>query len=588
MSNATNEPISLTVSFRGKNHSISISPDSTLSELHRRIEELTEVPPSLQKLLYKGKKATASDEATIAEAGLKNGIKIQMLGSTSQELDGMKAVENENQRRERIMRERALKGTVKVRSTGSGPISSLSSSSSPSLQYRFHDIKPLDHLPNPSAALGLLRRLADDPAIQHVMQKHKFTVGLLTELAPHEHPELLGLNQNAGQAIKLRLRTDRYDGFRLYSEVRRVLCHELTHNVWGDHDENFKTLNSQLNREVAEFERSAKEGTHYLSGGPDVYQPSSDLEREAQVYTLGGDSSASTLAVESQEDRRRRILEATMNRLRKEEEEIEHSCGTQRHIWQINNALQMSTMKQSKLDFSATRRKGSSTVVGKPKATTTQPQASSSKESTTRPIVTPIEIKPKSAARPVKDEQDSSEDEIEEFDESPVEVEEIIEVKPATPPTSVGRTTRSSAKKPPTTEKEEEPSKEASSATVKSSSVKTEDVVKKVEPKAQKIEDLPHLNVNDPKYRRALIDARDKMGNLPMINTGKHTKIHEILRVFDNTYEYGPCVGMTRRERWDRAQAMGLNPPKEIDDILKTQEGSTQVDLVQSVFYGQV
>ena len=116
MSNATNEPISLTVSFRGKSHSISISPDSTLSELHSRIEELTEVPPSLQKLLYKGKKATASDEATIAEAGLKNGIKIQMLGSTSKELDGMKAVENENQRRERIMRERALKGTVKVKS----------------------------------------------------------------------------------------------------------------------------------------------------------------------------------------------------------------------------------------------------------------------------------------------------------------------------------------------------------------------------------------------------------------------------------------------------------------------------------------
>jgi len=330
MSNSTNDSISLTVSFRGKNHSISISPESTLQELHSRIEELTEVPPSLQKLLYKGKKATPSDETTIAEAGLKNGTKIQMLGSTSKELDSMKAVENENQRRERIMRERALKAPVKVRSTGSGPISSFSSSSSSSLQYRFHDIQPLGHLPNPSSALALLKRLSEDPAIQHVMQKHEFTVGLLTELAPHEHPELLGLNQNAGQAIKLRIRTDKYDGFRLYNEVRRVLCHELTHNVWGDHDENFKSLNSKLNREVAEFERSVKEGTHHLSGGPgyDVYQPSSDLEGEARAYTLGGDTSSSSLANESQEDRRRRVLEATVNRLRKEEEEIEHSCGT--------------------------------------------------------------------------------------------------------------------------------------------------------------------------------------------------------------------------------------------------------------------
>lgn len=74
------------------------------------------------------------------------------------------------------------------------------------------------------------------------MQTHKFAVGVLTELAPHEHPGLLGLNENAGQAIKLRLRTDKYDGFRLYSEVRRVLCHELTHNVWSDHDENVRTF----------------------------------------------------------------------------------------------------------------------------------------------------------------------------------------------------------------------------------------------------------------------------------------------------------------------------------------------------------
>jgi len=70
------------------------------------------------------------------------------------------------------------------------------------------------------------------------MLTHQLSVGLLTELAPHEHPELLGLNVNAGQAIKLRLRTNQYDGFRSYNEIRRVLCHELAHNVWGEHDNN--------------------------------------------------------------------------------------------------------------------------------------------------------------------------------------------------------------------------------------------------------------------------------------------------------------------------------------------------------------
>ena len=37
-----------------------------------------------------------------------------------------------------------------------------------------------------------------------------------------------------------------------------------------------------------------------------------------------------------------------------------------------------------------------------------------------------------------------------------------------------------------------------------------------------------------------------------------------MLRVFDNTYDYGPCVGMTRLERWERAEALGLNPPAEV------------------------
>ena len=90
-------------------------------------------------------------------------------------------------------------------------------------------------------------------------------------------------------------------------------------------------MNSKLNREVAEYEGSVAAGTHHLSGGlgHDVYEPSSELEAEARSYTLGGSGTSSTsLDGETQEERRRRVLEATMNRLRKEEEDIEHSCGT--------------------------------------------------------------------------------------------------------------------------------------------------------------------------------------------------------------------------------------------------------------------
>jgi len=244
-----------------------------------------------------------------------------MLGSMDQELSSMLKMEDEQRRREQIMQDRASKGTIKVRSVGTA--------TKPNV-FIFHKLEPLAHLPNPPSALNLLQRLSTDPAISHIMLIHQFSVGLLTELAPHEHPELLGLNINAGQVIKLRLRTYRYDdGFRLYSDIRRVLCHELAHNVWGDHSNNFKELNSRLNREVLEFERRVRDGTHTLRDD-DVYEPPAtgiEPELEAQVHVLGG-SGPAPASDESVEERRHRLLEAVMSRLEEQEQEIEISCGT--------------------------------------------------------------------------------------------------------------------------------------------------------------------------------------------------------------------------------------------------------------------
>lgn len=189
---------------------------------------------------------------TLIEVGMKDGMKIQLLGATMQELGGTKDAENAQRKQEKILRERALKPQVKVSVIPSSiavlaNISQVRSTGPPPSQaytnYRFRELVPLSHLPNPSGALALLTKLSEDHAIRHIMQTHQFSVGVLTELAPHEHPELLGLNVNRGQSIKLRLRTERYDGFRTYREVRRVSCHELTHNVLGpDHDENVSVM----------------------------------------------------------------------------------------------------------------------------------------------------------------------------------------------------------------------------------------------------------------------------------------------------------------------------------------------------------
>ncbi|XVF56655.1 hypothetical protein PTKIN_Ptkin06aG0137700 [Pterospermum kingtungense] len=43
----------------------------------------------------------------------------------------------------------------------------------------------------------------------------------------------------------------------------------------------------------------------------------------------------------------------------------------------------------------------------------------------------------------------------------------------------------------------------------------------------------------------------------------------QVLRQFDMDMAYGPCLGITRLARWERAQKLGLKPPKEIENLLK-------------------
>mmetsp|Transcript_11561 Transcript_11561/g.35170 ORF Transcript_11561/g.35170 Transcript_11561/m.35170 type:complete len:127 (-) Transcript_11561:131-511(-) len=45
-----------------------------------------------------------------------------------------------------------------------------------------------------------------------------------------------------------------------------------------------------------------------------------------------------------------------------------------------------------------------------------------------------------------------------------------------------------------------------------------------------------------------------------------------LLRSFDLNSRYGPCTGVSRLERWERAQGLGLNPPNEVRDLLLRQE----------------
>lgn len=74
---------------------------------------------------------------------------------------------------------------------------------------------------------------------------------------------VMGLNQNKGQKILLRLRTDDLRGWRKILSIKKVLYHELAHNEHGDHDDDFYRLMRKIEKEVVAFNNSGRS----LGGG---------------------------------------------------------------------------------------------------------------------------------------------------------------------------------------------------------------------------------------------------------------------------------------------------------------------------------
>ena len=140
------------------------------------------------------------------------------------------------------------------RRTTPNPYTTLSSTTAGDEQYSFATLVPLQTGPDPARARDVLARLAADAGVRTAMRKHQFSVPVLAEMDPiaHHHgsSRTLGLNRNRGEAIELVLRTDRYDGFRDYRGVRKVLCHELAHCVFGEHDARFWRLCREIEGEV--------------------------------------------------------------------------------------------------------------------------------------------------------------------------------------------------------------------------------------------------------------------------------------------------------------------------------------------------
>ncbi|QLG74172.1 hypothetical protein HG535_0G00560 [Zygotorulaspora mrakii] len=110
------------------------------------------------------------------------------------------------------------------------------------------ELAVLQRLPNKGDALEILGDIAH--RVSYLMKEHQFKVNSLVEFYPKDK-RLLGMNVNRGMKIMLRLRNphDEYQ-FLPRESIIGTMLHELTHNLFGPHDNKFyKKLDDLIGRQ---------------------------------------------------------------------------------------------------------------------------------------------------------------------------------------------------------------------------------------------------------------------------------------------------------------------------------------------------
>ncbi|KAF1959300.1 WLM-domain-containing protein [Byssothecium circinans] len=133
------------------------------------------------------------------------------------------------------------------------------------IDAHFDAYEHLKHLPRDGDALHMLRKAAS--MVKPMMRKRGWKVGTLAEFLPDE-PQLLGLNINRTERILVRLRYH-HDSRQFLSmeQVTDTLLHELSHIVWGPHDNNFHNLWNELREEHQSLIAKGYSGEGFLSQG---------------------------------------------------------------------------------------------------------------------------------------------------------------------------------------------------------------------------------------------------------------------------------------------------------------------------------
>ncbi|KAL8844067.1 MAG: hypothetical protein Q9176_001473 [Flavoplaca citrina] len=313
--------ISLSFSHHGSSHTFDFPPTATISDLADRIYTTLSIPQSHQKLLITPKPGILKYPFPNPILPLTTLLskKIILLAPLPSELSSLSTASDLQSKS--AQRTSALKPATPTRHRDW-------KKTQDEATYTFSTLLPLSYLPNPQKSHRFLARLRDDAGIKASMRKHKFSVGVLTEMDPAAHTthssRTLGLNRNQGEVIELRLRTDAYDGYRDYKTIRKTLCHELAHNVYGEHDRDFWDLTTRIEREVEENDWRA--GGHALTD-QEFYNPEDggvDGEHmdgggwTGGEFVLGGSNSAVPASDKHGLGRRELMAQAAEERMKRQ------------------------------------------------------------------------------------------------------------------------------------------------------------------------------------------------------------------------------------------------------------------------------
>lgn len=326
----------LIVSFRGKKVEIQLEPGVLVIDVKARVATTAADPASLTasdvKLMYKGK-ILSNDQQDLYEllVGKKAAkiYRIMATGVSSTEATTLNTEFQEGLKKApRIRNDLTPQGRIEIarrQRLAQNMMNNKGRTTSP--KYGFGRIETLPMLPDQATAKHLLKTLANDPGVLACMAKHKWNVGCLAELYPEGKVGqsdvcVMGLNQNKGQKILLRIRTDDLKGFRKMLSIRKVLFHELAHNVHSEHDDDFFQLMRQIERECNEMDWTGGEGlsSNAVQGDQALY--------EGGTFRLGGGGESSHVNVPVRELAAR----AAMMRLTAEEEEIQQHCGCGKEV----------------------------------------------------------------------------------------------------------------------------------------------------------------------------------------------------------------------------------------------------------------